>query len=366
LLTGFVLTASGEEVVIIKNPAPNCVESSFTELVKCGEVADQADSDEFLVRPMSLVVDERGYVFVYDSHQAGIFQYDSKLNLVRTFGNRGRGPGEIGLQKYSMASMVIKGKEIYLPDAENRKILCFSTNGKMVREIPMKNRRSLFYKMDVDASRNIYLTGDRESMHSYVVDVYTKNGEYQGGILDKEKLLTGLFFKAEFISRFKHKVPDRFRVTWYSSGPGSNCHFAITDGNMLLINSSTSGYYWVYKKGKLYKSGRLWPRDALKDYRIRLKRSLKKNGFFPFFPHMFLDKDDPDCFFLYYGYFHEGSRLYLYKFDLSGKLHQVYYVQDPKRRFAWFRFKRHGKFYAITNDGSGERTVSVFEERESQ
>ena len=38
LLAGFAMMVAGEEVEIIKNPDPNCVESNFTELVQCGQV----------------------------------------------------------------------------------------------------------------------------------------------------------------------------------------------------------------------------------------------------------------------------------------------------------------------------------------
>jgi len=353
----------GEDVKIIKNPVPNCVESHFTELVKCGEVMDNGDSEEFMVRPMSLVADERGHVFAYDAFHAVIFQYDSDLRFVRIFGRRGQGPGEIGLEKRTPVEICIRGKEIYVPDAINSKILCFNTDGQLVREISMNTRRAFFYALAVDRSGRIYFRGDRESGNRHVVDCYNGHGEYVRGFLEKENLLAGLFFKAEIKSEFQKRIPERFRVSWYLPGPGSNSSFAVTDSDRLLIYSSTSGYFWVFRKGKLYKSGRLWPRDALEDYRIRLEDCIEKGGFFPFFSQLFLDEDDPECFFLYYGYFRKGSRMYLYQFDLSGELRRVYFIHDPQRRFTWIRFKRHQKFYAVTRNAEEDLTVTVFQKK---
>lgn len=355
-----------DAVRIIKNPAPTCVESNYQRLVKVKELQESEDAEDFLVKPWSLVVDDRGHVFVYDAAQSKIFQYDSDLKPVRTFGSRGQGPGEIGGGGHVFADLFIKGREIYFPDTYNRKIICFNTDGELVREIPIRERVSYMNAIVVDQTGNFYLHADNTPDNRNIVDCHNGSGVFIKGFLDRSDLLAGLFFKAETRTNKQIHIPQQYRPSWYFPSNPSNIMFSITKKDQLLILSSTSGILWVFNKERIQRRVKLWPKKALLDYRTKLENATRDGGFYSFFKGIFADQDDPDRFFLYYGYFEKKPKLYLYEFDLSGALKKVYYILNPKRSFISIRYKSNGKFYGISRNRFQNLTISVFKEGENE
>lgn len=352
-----------DEVTIIKNPKPTCVEKEYRQLVKVKELREEEDAEEFLVKPCSLVVDERGHIFAWDAAQAKIFQYDPDLNLVRTFGRRGQGPGEIGGSGPLYAKLYLRGDELLLPDYSNRKILCFSTKADRVRDIPIRDRFSPMYCAAVDAAGRIYLSRDNQDDNQYVIDCHDGSGMYIRGYLDYAHMLQGLFRKVFYKSRIlSGKMANRMRCHWYTINTPSNPLFSVSHDNRLVVYSATSGNLWVYCDGKLLNSARLWPRNALSDYKAKLNSIADENSFFYFFRDLFLDRENPDSAFLQFGYFEQGDRMFLYRFNMSGKLENVYYVQSPKRAYISIHYKHGNKYYGITMNKHMNYTLSIFQE----
>ncbi|MDX9812636.1 MAG: hypothetical protein RBU28_09620 [Bacteroidales bacterium] len=360
LLGMFTTFAVADEVTIIKNPKPTCVEKEYRQLVKVKELREDEDSEDFLVEPRSLVVDERGHIFAWDAAQAKIFQYDPDLSLVRTFCCRGQGPGEFGGNGPRFVRLFLRDREIYLPDEINRKIICFDTNGNLIKETPMKRRGLQITSLAVDSQGHIYLHSDNNPGNPHCIDCLKSNGDFNRGYLDRSEMLVGLFsiFKPNS-GRFSSVM----RVGWYTHLSELNLLFSVIPNNQLLVYLPASGQFRAFGRGKLKVSVRLWPEKALRDYRKKaMKLSEQPGAFVPFFFGLIPDHDNAEYFFLNYGNFQNGEKNYLYKFNLSGELNGVFYMSNPKRSFVQVNYKRNHQFYAIDRNQSGNLTIKIYKE----
>ena len=366
LIMGLIVALpAADEVKIIKDLKPTCVEKEYRRLVKVKELKEDENAEEFLVKPCSLVVDERGHIFVMDAAQAKIFHYDPDLNLVRTFGRRGRGPGEFGWSGHAYVQLFLRGNEIYLPDSYNRKILCFNTEGELVKEIPIKSRGLENRSVSLDQSGNLYLHSDNFPGNPHCIDCLDCRGNLLRGFLARSNLRIGLFVEFKMKS---HAVGQRGHVrkmpnSWYAYVHEWFPLIAVNSSGHLLAYSSASGMLWVFHEGRLKETLRLWPGKALMDYRETAIEDAKAAGMFsPFFSDLILDGDHANRFFLNYGNFRNGKENYLYQFDLSGKLIRVYSIPNLSRSVVQVKYKRHKKFYALDRNNFNNFTIRVFGE----
>ncbi|MDY0297622.1 MAG: hypothetical protein RB296_09925 [Acidobacteriota bacterium] len=367
----FATFAIADEVTIIKNPKPTCVEKEYRQLVKVRELKELEDSEDFLVEPRSLVVDERGHIFAWDAAQAKIFQYDPDLNLVRTFCRRGQGPGEIGGNGPRFVRLFLRGREIYLPDEINRKIICFDTNGDLIKETPMKRRGLQIRSLAVDSQDQVYLFSDNNPGNPHCIDCLDADGGFMRGYLDRSELKVGLYTKFEskvlatkFPRGLKSKISKGIvNLSWYDMVSESHLLFSVIPNDQLLVYLPASGQFRAFGRGKLKVSVRLWPEKALRDYRKKaIKLSELQGAFAPFFLGLIPDYDNPEYFFLNYGNFQNGEKNYLYKFNLSGELTGVFYMSNPKRSFVQVNCKRAHQFYAIDRNQFGNLTIKIYME----
>jgi hypothetical protein len=215
----------------------------------------------------------------------------------------------------------------------------------------------------IDNNGYIYLNSDPKKDSKYIIDCFDKKGEYLRGFLDRSNLFVGLYLKSE---PKLQKNPGKENPDWYSMSASSNIQYSINKKDQLLVYSTTSGYFWVFTKGKLKRTGKLWPRNALSDYKICLKEVAEMGGFYPFFDKLLIDQDDPDNFLLNYQYFKNGDKRFLYKFDFSGKLDKVYYVVNPQKSFISFEYKKNRKFYGITKNKDNNLTISIYKEEKNE
>ncbi|MDY0297624.1 MAG: hypothetical protein RB296_09935 [Acidobacteriota bacterium] len=360
LLGMFATLAGADEVTIIKDPQPTCVEKEYRQLVKVKELREDEDAEEFLVKPCSLVVDERGHIFAWDAAQAKIFQYDPELNLVRTFCRRGQGPGEISGNGPVYINLFMRGKEIYFPDSYKGKVICFNTDGELVREIPFKPKGLQNASVALDQSGNIYLHSDNYPGNRYCIDCLDPRGNFVRGFLSRSHLHVGLFveFKMKPL-----KYPTGMPNSWYAYVNDWFPLIAVNRSGHLLAYSSASGMLWVFHKGKLTRTLKLWPEKALRDYKKTAFEDSGKGGVFStFFGDLILDGDYADRFFLNYGNFRNGKKNHLYQFDLSGRLIRVYSISNHSRSVVQVKCKRHKKFYALNWNDFNNLTIQVFGE----
>lgn len=364
LLALSVALWAGDTVKIIKDPKPTCVETEYQNLVKVRELQESEDSEEFLVTPFSLVVDSRGHIFVYDAYQVRIFHFDPELKLVRAFLQRGQGPGEIGGNGPMYSRLFLRGQEIYLPDSMNRKVICFTTNGELKREIPYKPRGLQNMSVALDHEGHIYLHSDNNPDNPNVIDCLDSNGDFLRGYLARSKILVGLFEKFRMESK---QFPGMVGNGWYGAVSEINLFFTLNQQDQLLVYSPASGQFWRFHHGKLQSAARLWPKNALEDYQKKAREiSGIRNGFALFFRGLLPDGDHSERFFLSYGNFQGGDKNFLYQFDEAGNLIKVFCMPNPRGSFVQVRCKKHDRFYAVTRNQFKNLTISVYQEEKHE
>jgi hypothetical protein len=93
-------------------------------------------SDAYLSHPFDLAM-YKGSYFVSDAVQNCVKVFSSQGRLVRTIGGRGRGPGEL-IDPFEL-TINPENAVIYCQDGGNRRISCFSVNGKYIRSFRTVN-----------------------------------------------------------------------------------------------------------------------------------------------------------------------------------------------------------------------------------
>lgn len=357
LILVFGMIGMGNDIQIIENPTSSCREPKPTKLTKMLELKESESSEAFLVKPVSLVVDDQGYIYVYDSIQVKFFKYDKNLKLTKTFGSKGQGPGEISGTAPQLVRLFYSRDTIFFGDTFNKKIICFSTNGKYIREVSLRERNMSVLSPAIDSKGNIYLHGDRGIEKNSVVDCYDIKGKYLRGYLDRNNLKVGLFMESK---PKPSKVKGGIAHSWYASDPMIT--YTITASDQLLVYSSTSGYLWVFSNGRLKRKVGLWPEAALLDYQEHLKKTLSLGGFFPFFRGIIINRDLSGSFLLHYGYRQKGNSVFVYQFNVFGELEKVFSIQNPKKAYLSIKYKKNNTFYAIERNSFGNMTIALYRE----
>lgn len=102
------------------------------------------------------------YFYRYQSSENFIFKFNKNGNFIKSFGRRGQGPGEI--QRVSYFSIDSKDN-IIISDGSNRKIIFFTTDGRLSQEIsysmditdavPLVNGKYIVIQRMADPSKHI-------------------------------------------------------------------------------------------------------------------------------------------------------------------------------------------------------------------
>ena len=116
--------------------------------------------------------------YISDLKNARVVMLDNNLNLVKSIGDYGRGPGEF----LSVTYMYIDEDSLYAYDGNKNRIIVFSTNGKFAREF--EPAFSIFSKFTVidDKIVSCFPYSDKP------IIVMNKNGEVQnsfGSLINK-------------------------------------------------------------------------------------------------------------------------------------------------------------------------------------
>lgn len=128
---------ANEKAKVIENPKPNLVEKEYRKLTRVGEIPEELGNGEYLFAAHSVAMDKTGTLFIYDNRQAKIYKFDNNLKFLKSFGEKGKGPGEFsgaGLAHMVYLSVGLDGN-LYANDCRAFKVMVFSTEGKYLRDI---------------------------------------------------------------------------------------------------------------------------------------------------------------------------------------------------------------------------------------
>ena len=105
------------------------------DLKKVLTFGDQGTGEEILYRPVSLCVDAGSNILIMDSEVGKIKKFDQKGRFVKSFSNKGRGPGEF---LFGTFITQLPGGQIVGHDARGRRIILFSESGIYITSFPLR------------------------------------------------------------------------------------------------------------------------------------------------------------------------------------------------------------------------------------
>jgi hypothetical protein len=149
-----VKTENGIPVVYNpKNPAPPvgspCSLTLQHELT-IGE--DDTDPNSMFSQLRSIQVDDQENIYALDMKETKIKVYDKNGKFLRSFGKKGKGPGEIDLP---IRMEMNREGNIVIADMGNNKLIYFAPDGKCIKELPTGKYWALI-RFKFDAKGNIY------------------------------------------------------------------------------------------------------------------------------------------------------------------------------------------------------------------
>lgn len=340
-----------DEIEIIENPKYTTEETNYSELIKVYELSENINDDVFLVKPLSLVVDNQGSIYVFDVRQAKIIKYSKDLKLLKAYGNRGKGPGDFGSLGQGMVSInlyIRNDNLLYAGDVYNQRIHCFDLDLKLKNEFTIKSNSLLDIIPVTWDGDNFFIYSDSVGL----LDIFNVKTKSRKTLLNESELKYGLFYKVE-------KPNDLY---FRKAGP-TNVHYDLVGDNRLIIFLSTSGALYILENDKLLKKHNIWPKKALEAYKKELRKAINDGGFMPYFPLAFTDKDDKRFFYLYFGKPAGTDRTLIYKYDLAGNLKTVLYIKERfKDSYTKPMYKNNGLFYTFGLNDQTEETIIIYKE----
>jgi len=338
------------ETEYIKNPSPTHVEKKFVKLVKIKEISSNINDEHFMVRPISLTVDNKGNIFVFDLRIKKIFKFDKNYKFVKVFGRKGQGPGEFGLN----VCLIYFSKDgyLYVGDNINKKIIKFDTDGNHIKDFKLPISANLyggFLPVINNDGDCFVLNGINSSIDAY--NIYNKDIKNTYRLLNKNECNRSVVLKLR-----------KQDYMFWSMLTMSDLSYDMILDNRLIIYLARSSAIYIYKKKTLIKKFYIWPKNALELYKERIehrKKNLKKNDLLILymFYDFFVDKDNEKFFYL--SCKGKGNKKeMLYKFDIEGNLIKIFY--SPVRVF-WLKCKRNNLFYGIFKDN-----IYIFKEDKNE
>ncbi len=133
-----------------KNPSPLPGTLNQLTLIEDLCIGDEEGEEFIFSQTRSVQVDEEENIYVLDTKEVCVKVFDKNGKHLRTFGERGQGPGEL---QYPSRMHLVAGKEILIYDAGNARLSFFSLHGKCLREI--STGKYLFQRTIPDSKGNI-------------------------------------------------------------------------------------------------------------------------------------------------------------------------------------------------------------------
>jgi hypothetical protein len=350
LFLAVIFTVSPLSAEVIKNPKPTHYEKNYTELQFVTTIGDDEHDDIFLVRPTSLVVDDEGNLYVYDAMFKKIFKYGRDLKFIKFFGRQGRGPGEIHGGTWELHKLYFgKDKHIYVSDLYNRKIIVFSKDGALVKEIRIHPAIQTEFRPVVDKEGNYYAFTNKDG----VIEKISPDNRVVKSFLTDTHTERFVFFEPE---PPKHHMAKDF---WTDPTLMNIFYDILPDGRFVIfiINSST---LYIFKNDGLTATYPIWPDNAMKTFKYMVNKAnnyykgqnSRFPSYIPMLTYSMIDQDEDNIFYLL-GIKDVDGRAPIYKFNAGGSLLGVFYTDS----FISFQAKKNYRFYGIA-----KRKIFVYQE----
>jgi len=150
------VTRVEDGVTLVHNPKkaapPPGVQSALTLKPDLTIGRESGDENTMFSELRSVAVDDRENIYALDMKEIKVRVFDKNGNHLRTFGKKGKGPGEIDSP---LRMEMTRSDRLVVEDFAGAKFVVFSPDGAVVKEIPLGKYRFLV-RFKFDSKGNIY------------------------------------------------------------------------------------------------------------------------------------------------------------------------------------------------------------------
>lgn len=345
----FPAVVEGKAIINLK-PTISAAGVRHTLLKKVGELSvDGHYKNFFLLRPADMAVGPQGELFIYDADNPTILQLDKNLQVACKIGRGGFGPGEMfSLDKSGYKLYLAPDNTLLVSDTRNVKIIQFDFSGNLIREIPLDQRLSQHHFFPVmDREGNVYTP----SVSGGVVDKWSPKGERLKTYFNETAIRDFLLHEPPFSIKWRGRD---FRMKWDMAGAW-NTWCDVFAGGHLVIYLANSATLCVFKDDIPVMTKPVWIEEELPFFKVETEMAIQMNKdagkqssarTWQLLYNGVIRKDHDDNVTYYLqGKSEDANRCVLYRFDLQGKLREVFYSEES---FSLF-YKRHNRFYGYKN-----------------
>ena len=177
-------------VRITKNNGNPAIPVFRIELKEIGSIDmdNETDSIRFLSSIGDITIDRDGSLFIIDYNKCKIHKYDKNCNFIKTFGNKGNGPGEFEYVTY----MNIRKDTIFVPNVSSMMIMKYDTAGKFIEnkrlfdisKFPMYPEK--FGEKYISQTRNFIPDEEKGIVFYETISIYDQNFNFEKDMYDNE------------------------------------------------------------------------------------------------------------------------------------------------------------------------------------
>ena len=194
-----------------KTPAPPEGGPSSIVLKQDLTIGSQTENEKYMFYNLrSIQVDDQENIYVLDWKEIKIKVFDKNGKLLRSFGQRGQGPGEMSMPSRMEIS---PGNNLIIDDLGNSKLIYYSLVGRFIKEIPTgKYWSSISFKFDSEG----YIYADTRSYGETMTSELKKfdsNLKPVATLASFEEKRSPSVFQA-FVTRISHNVTRDDNVIW--------------------------------------------------------------------------------------------------------------------------------------------------------
>jgi 6-bladed beta-propeller len=340
---------SGQELLKAPKPTHSEVGVPCAELTLVKEIKSNFDEDLFFARPLTIFAGKE-YIYVYDSKLVKIFIFNNKYKYVGQFLKQGQGPGEVNPRiSASLGFYPAPDGNLYVHDSLNDKLIQFSATGKYLKDTKLwraaKTLAVFPPVMDKDGFFYAY------SINKGIIDRLNPKMEVVNTYLDMNLNNRFVIYRPPIEKKWKVRgIKDP--ILWLGARRSNTFYDMTADGHLVvfLFRSSTA---FIFKEGKLLRHFDVYIDTALPIFQKKaeraynMQRKLDSRGIIKhalMYLSCFVDKDEP---YFYLNFVSDQNIVYIYKFNLQGKLVQV--ISNPGCS-TQIHYKRNGLFYGFSAD----------------
>lgn len=139
------------------------------------------DGSKNLKKPMGVIVDVNGKIYVTDSGDSKVKIFNSRGKLIDSFGKKGFASGEFN---YPYGIVFTKNGDLLIADSSNLNIQEFTPDGKFVKYILTKNDGIKPGSLTIDEKGNVYAS----DLQNGKIIAFNDMGQIIGQIISKRPL----------------------------------------------------------------------------------------------------------------------------------------------------------------------------------